>query len=212
MTTTINVLVIGAAGFIGHRLCEELLRLGKIGDTPIAKLILADMFAPDLSKLTNNKYETSANIITESLQVDITKAESVESMLQDSPSVIFHLAAVLSGDAEQNFEKGYQVNVDGTLLLLEAIRVAYAKNNVVPRLVFSSSLAVYGPPLPDVIHDNWATKPSGSYGTQKAIAEIFITDYTRKGYVDGVTRLLPHLLVALSVNLCTDKKLRYRWV
>eukprot|EP00977_Amphora_coffeiformis_P012399 scaffold3066_cov178-Amphora_coffeaeformis.AAC.7 len=195
MTTTMNVLIIGAAGFIGHRLSEELLRLGKIGDTPIAKLILADRIAPDISKLLiKNKYE-STKVITESLQVDITNTQSVEAMLLDSPAVIFHLAAIVSGDAEQNFEKGYQVNVDGMRILLEAIRAAKAKNNAVPRLVFSSSLAVYGPPLPDVIHDHWATTPRGSYGTQKAIAELFLADYTRKGYVDGVSIRFPTIAI-----------------
>ena len=100
------------------------------------KLLLADTIAPDVSELVK-KYE-SIKIVTNCLQVDLADDQSVEAMLQDSPVLLVHSAAVVSGDAEENFEKGYQVNVDGSRLVLEAIRAANPKNRAVPRLDFSS--------------------------------------------------------------------------
>jgi nucleoside-diphosphate-sugar epimerase len=107
--------------------------------------------------------------------------------------VIIDLAAVVSGEAERDFAKGYRVNLDATRHLLEAVRLA--GNGYRPRLVFSSSVAVFGPPLPDVIGDDQATTPATSYGTQKAIAELLLADYTRRGYVDAVGIRLPTICV-----------------
>ena len=107
--------------------------------------------------------------------------------------MIFHLAAVVSGEAEADFEKGYRVNVDGTRLLLDAVRKV--DEGYRPRLVFASSIAVFGAPFPTVIGDDYCATPLTSYGTQKAICELLLTDYTRRGFVDGIGIRLPTICV-----------------
>ena len=180
-----NVLVIGASGFIGRKLVERLALDGKVGNDEIAVLTLADAVKP-------NDFPESNTIHMKALQVDITDASSVQELLEDSPSVIFHLAAIVSGQAESDFDLGYKVNVDGTRLLLDAIK---NKEGYKPRLVFTSSLAVYGPPLPAIVPDDYATTPRGSYGSQKAIAELLLEDYTRKGFVDAVSIRFPTIAI-----------------
>lgn len=115
-------------------------------------------------------------------------------LVETRPDVIFHLAAVLSGEAEADFDKGYRVNVDGTRSLFEAIRAA----GYGPRVVFASSIAVFGPPLPDPIGDDHAPTPATSYGTQKAIAELLLNDYSRRGFFDGIGIRLPTICVRPS--------------
>src|SRR6185436_18181305 len=110
----------------------------------------------------------------------------------ERPDVIFHLAAVVSGEAEADFEKGYRTNLDGTRYLLEAIR---AIDGYKPRLVFSSSIAVYGSPYPPAIGDEFLSTPLTSYGTQKAICELLVSDYTRRGFIDGIGIRLPSIVV-----------------
>ncbi len=119
--------------------------------------------------------------------------------------MIFHLAAVVSGEAEADFEKGYRVNLDGTRALLEAIRAIPAREGHVrkghasegyrPRLVFTSSLAVFGGPLPDVIPDDFVLRPQSSYGVQKAMGELLVADYSRRGFIDGISLRLPTICV-----------------
>jgi nucleoside-diphosphate-sugar epimerase len=109
--------------------------------------------------------------------------------------VIFHLAAIVSGDAEANFEKGYKINFNGSWALFEAIRQESEKSSYKPRFVFASSLAVFGPPFPDSIPDSFATTPTSSYGTQKAMTELLLADYSRKGYLDGVGVRLPTICI-----------------
>ena len=106
--------------------------------------------------------------------------------------MIVHLAAVVSGEAEADFAKGYRVNLDGTRALLEAIRAA---DGYRPRLVFASSIAVFGAPLPNPIPEDFAALPLTSYGTQKAIDELLLADYTRRGFVDGVGIRLPTICI-----------------
>src|SRR5918996_1334306 len=107
------------------------------------------------------------------------------------PDLIFHLAAVVSGEAEADFEKGYRVNLDGTRRLFEAIR----KENYKPRVVFTSSIAVFGAPFPEAIGDEFLNAPLTSYGTQKAICELLLSDYSRRGFFDGVGLRLPTICV-----------------
>jgi nucleoside-diphosphate-sugar epimerase len=109
--------------------------------------------------------------------------------------VIFHLAAIVSGDAEANFEKGYKINFNGSWALFEAIRLESEKSPYKPRFVFASTLAVFGPPFPDPIPDSFATTPTSSYGTQKAMTELLLADYSRKGYLDGVGVRLPTICI-----------------
>jgi len=122
---------------------------------------------------------------------DLPAAGEAQKLVADKPDVIFHLAAVVSGEAEQDFDKGYRINMDGGRSLLEAIRAAGHK----PRLVFASSVAVFGAPFPEAIGDEFFTTPLTSYGTQKAICELLVSDYSRKGFVDGISIRLPTICV-----------------
>jgi D-erythronate 2-dehydrogenase len=169
----VRVLILGAAGMLGRKLADRLSTTGMLGGRQIAGLVTADAVEP-------------ASVI-----VDLSQAGSAASIVAGRPDVIFNLAAVVSGEAEADFDKGYRVNLDGMRSLLEAVRAAeYA-----PRLVFASSIAVFGPPLPDVIGDEQALTPATSYGTQKAIAELLLNDYSRRGFVDGVGLRLPTVCV-----------------
>src|SRR5204862_4249704 len=107
------------------------------------------------------------------------------------PELIFHLAAIVSGEAEADFEKGYRINLDGTRLLFEAIRRASYQ----PKVVFTSSIAVFGAPFPEAIGDEFLNAPLTSYGTQKAIDELLLADYSRRGFFDGVGLRLPTICV-----------------
>ena len=107
--------------------------------------------------------------------------------------MIFHLAAIVSGEAEANFEKGYQINLDGTRYLFEAIRKA--GGGYKPKVIFTSSIAVFGAPFPDAIPDDYFTTPLTSYGTQKAICELLLADYSRRGFFDGVGLRFPTICV-----------------
>jgi nucleoside-diphosphate-sugar epimerase len=124
---------------------------------------------------------------------DISTQGTAETILASRPDVIFHLAAVLSGEAEADFEQGYRVNLDGTRLLLEAIRAAGPGYR--PRVVFASSIAVFGAPFPEAIGDERASTPLTSYGTQKAIGELLLADYSRRGFLDGIGLRLPTICV-----------------
>ncbi len=160
-----RVLILGAAGMIGRKLAERLARDGTLDGRELTEVMLADAV-------------TGQDIADPSL-------------VEGRPDVIFHLAAVLSGEAEADFDLGYRVNVDGTRSLFEAIREA----NYNPRVVFSSSIAVFGPPFPDPIGDGHAPTPATSYGTQKAIAELMLNDYSRRGFFDGIGLRLPTICV-----------------
>ena len=129
----------------------------------------------------------------ETLVADIAEPGVGEDLLSRLPDVIFDLAAVVSGEAEADFDKGYRVNLDATRRLFDAARSS--DRSYRPRLVFSSSIAVYGPPFPDVIGDEHAMTPATSYGTQKAIAELLLSDYTRRGFLDGIGIRLPTICV-----------------
>ena len=111
------------------------------------------------------------------------------------PDIIFHLASIVSGEAEANFEKGYRVNLDGTRNLFEAIRLEGLRQTYCPRLVFTSSVAVFGEPLPDLIDDTYLTAPLTSYGTQKAMCELLLADYSRRGILDGIGIRLPTITI-----------------
>lgn len=116
-------------------------------------------------------------------------------MVAGRPDVIFHLAAIVSGEAELDFDKGYRINLDGTRQLFEAIRQEGVKAPYLPRVVFTSSIAVFGAPFPEAIHDEFFLTPLTSYGTQKAIGELLLADYSRKGFLDGIGIRLPTICV-----------------
>ncbi len=178
-----KVLIIGGAGMIGRKLAERLARDGAVAGKAISKLTLYDVVpgaAPGGAKMP-------VAVATG----DLPAPGEADKLLADRPDVIFHLAAIVSGEAEQDFDKGYRINMDGTRGLLEATRKAGHK----PRIVFASSIAVFGAPFPDAIGDEFFNTPLTSYGTQKAICELLISDYSRKGFVDGISIRLPTICV-----------------
>jgi nucleoside-diphosphate-sugar epimerase len=146
---------------------------------------LIDVIAPDKSAGFTGAIDLSTS--------DLSAPGAAAKAIEDRPDVIFHLAGVVSGEAETDFEKGYRVNLDGTRALLEAIRAA--GDGYKPKVVFTSSIAVFGAPFPYAIPDDFHLTPLTSYGTQKAISELLLADYTRRGFLDGVGIRLPTICV-----------------
>ncbi len=175
-----KVLVIGAAGMIGRKLCERLLKDGHVGGGEIGDLAMADAVPSDL-------------VGARSIMVDLAKPDAPAVLLASKPDLIFHLAAVVSGEAEQNFDKGYAVNLDGTRNLFEAVRAM--GDGYRPRIVYTSSIATFGAPYNGPIADDFFHTPLSSYGTQKAICELLLADYTRRGFFDGIGIRLPNICV-----------------
>ncbi|MBN9308477.1 MAG: SDR family oxidoreductase [Devosia sp.] len=181
-----HILIIGAAGMIGRKLTSALVAAGQVGGKPIEKLTLADVIEP-ASVAFGGAVETLAS--------DLSAPGAATRLVSGRPDLVFHLAAIVSGEAEADFDKGYRINLDGTRYLLEAIRQEGLKQPYVPRLVFTSSIAVFGAPFPDAIGDEFFNTPLTSYGTQKAICELLLSDYSRKGFVDGIGIRLPTIAI-----------------
>jgi nucleoside-diphosphate-sugar epimerase len=170
---------------VGNKLAARLACDGDLGGTPIAHLMLLDVVEPSTPPRAHFEVTT--------VVADLAGTGTAMNSLAGRPDVIFHLAAVVSGEAEADLEKGYRVNLDGTRNLLDAVRVlggAYS-----PRIVFASSIAVFGEPLPDMIGDDQCLTPLTSYGTQKAMCELLLSDYSRRGVIDGVGIRLPTITV-----------------
>jgi len=180
-----HILVTGAAGMIGRKLTARLVKDGKLNGSAIEKLTLIDVVAPQQPDGFNGAVELSTS--------DLSVPGAADKAIAGRPKFIFHLAGVVSGEAETDFDKGYRVNLDGTRALLEAIRAA--GDAYKPRVVFTSSIAVFGAPFPDAIPDEFHLTPLTSYGTQKAICELLLADYTRRGFLDGVGIRLPSIVV-----------------
>ena len=170
---------------IGRKLSQRLARDGRLGPRQITQLTLHDVVQPEAPANAPMPVETAAS--------DFSTIGASARLVASRPDVIFCLASIVSGEAEENFDKGYRINLDGTRLLLDAIRAI--GDGYKPRLVFSSSIAVFGAPFPDAIGDEFFNTPLTSYGTQKAICELLIADYTRKGFLDGVGIRLPTICV-----------------
>jgi len=184
-----HVMVTGAAGMIGRKLIARLvkdggLQVGSQGAKPIDKFTLTDVVAPEKPAGFSGKVD----IVTG----DMAVPGAAEKLIAERPEAIFHLAGVVSGEAETDFDKGYHVNLDGTRALLEAIRHADGYH---PKFIFTSSIAVYGAPFPHAIPDDFHLTPLTSYGTQKAISELLLADYNRRGFLDGVGIRLPTICV-----------------
>lgn len=182
-----HVLVIGAAGMLGRTLVARLAQQPEALGRPVETLTLADIVAPADPGLPGMAVST--------LATDLSAPGAAERLVATRPDVIFHLAAIVSGEAEADFEKGYRINLDGTRLLLEAIRRESTSEPYCPRLVFTSSLAVFGAPFPDRIPDDFALTPLTSYGAQKAIGELLLADYSRRGFLDGIALRLPTICI-----------------
>ncbi|SDG18263.1 D-erythronate dehydrogenase [Pelagibacterium luteolum] len=182
-----NILIIGAAGMVGRKLTAGLVANGMLRGEAIARIELVDVIAPAAVAADGIEVVTRA--------VDIADPSVAETLIASRPHVIFHLAAIVSGEAELDFEKGYAINLDGTRYLFEAIRQAGKSEPYCPRFVFTSSIAVFGAPFPDKIGDEFFQTPRTSYGTQKAIGELLLSDYSRRGFLDGVGIRLPTICI-----------------
>ncbi len=181
----VRILVVGGAGMIGGKLVARLARDGALGREPIEHLSLVDVVEP--------LRPTVAALGVDTVVADLAEDGVAADLVAGRPDVIFHLAAVLSGEAEADLEKGYRVNLDGTRCLFDGVR-AHGRGYR-PRVVFASSIAVFGEPFPEVIGDDQCLTPLTSYGTQKAIGELLLSDYTRRGIFDGVGIRLPTICV-----------------
>ena len=171
-----KIMITGGAGFLGKRLAA-----GLLGRADIDEIVLVDV-APA---------EGHADPRIRTVTGDIADSSLMASLVDARTAGIFHLAAVVSGQAEADFELGMRINLDASRLLLDLCRQRGHK----PRVVFTSSVAVYGGNLPDVVTDDLALRPASSYGTQKAIAELLLADYSRRGFVDGRVLRLPTVSV-----------------
>jgi len=180
-----HILITGAAGMIGRKLVARIVAEGALNGRPIEKLTLIDVVAPPKPEKCSSKVDAAA--------ADIADPAAVRAAVAGRPDVIFHLAGVVSGEAELDFDKGMRVNLDGSRALFDAVRAVGGGYR--PRLVFTSSIAVFGAPFPPAIADDFHLTPLTSYGTQKAAIELLLADYTRRGFFDGVGIRLPSIVV-----------------
>ena len=182
-----HVIIFGAAGFIGKKLALALLKRGKLStdglqEKEIQKLVLADISVP-IGIPDDPRVEFAVG--------NISDENYIRNLLQDPPDVIFHLAAIVSGEAEKDFDLGMRVNLHANLQLLEILREKSFK----PLLVFASTCGVFGGYLDMTIEDHTAARPQSSYGTQKAITELLFNDYSRRGFIDARIIRLPTIIV-----------------
>lgn len=177
-----KILITGGGGFLGFRLAKTLLARGKLGGKPVTAITLLDgAFPPAAAQ------EPRVTSVTG----DVSDPKVLASVCPPDTDAVFHLAAVVSGAAEADFDLGMRVNLKGMELLLEQLR----KCAKPPRVVYTSSVAAFGGNLPEVLDDSTIANPQTSYGAQKVIGEYLITDYTRKGFIDGRSLRLPTIVV-----------------
>jgi D-erythronate 2-dehydrogenase len=179
-----KVLILGAGGMLGQHLVAALAKSGQVGGQSITKLIRHDILLPPPPPTSDFAIET--------LLGDFSLGSEATMLADQKADVIFNLASIVSGEAETDFDKGYRINLDGTRLLLDAMRL---QKDYRPKFIFTSSIAVFGAPFPDAIEDDYLTTPLTSYGTQKAICELLISDYSRRGFVDGIAMRMPTICV-----------------
>jgi D-erythronate 2-dehydrogenase len=186
---SLKILIVGAAGMIGRKLVERLVKDGAIGGEKITEAHLVDIVEPSAPE--------NAPFATTTAAVDIAAPYVAPKLVASEPDAIFLLASIVSGEAEADFDKGYAINLDGTRLFFEAIRQRHLRTEgrYRPRLLFTSSIAVFGAPFPAAIDDEYFSTPLTSYGTQKAICELLLSDYSRRGFFDGVGIRLPTICV-----------------
>jgi nucleoside-diphosphate-sugar epimerase len=178
-----KVLVTGAAGMLGRKFCQELAGRGEIAGQKVDSLTMCD--------IVDSPPIPASPFTIRSIACDLAEPGVAERVVVDRPDIVLHSAAVVSGEAEADFDKGYRINVDGTKHLFEAIRNGGHR----PRVIFTSSIAVFGAPFPALIGEEFFETPLTSYGAQKAIGELLLTDYTRKGFFDGIGIRLPTICV-----------------
>ncbi|KGA01129.1 NAD-dependent epimerase [Cobetia amphilecti] len=183
-----HVMITGAAGFLGQRLTEALIDKGSLKGQPLSRVTLLDQIEAPRPEAAS----AATSLDIEIVAGDIADAEVLDRCLAGEPQVIYHLAAVVSSAAEADLELGMRVNFDATRLLLEGCAARRLNGT---RLVMASSVAAYGGDLPETLSDMTALVPQNSYGTQKAMSELLINDYSRRGLVDGCVLRLPTIIV-----------------
>jgi len=177
-----RVIILGGGGFLGRRLAKELMEKGNLVLGKLSHLTLVDIaFHQDILEDTR----------IECVEADFSDEKVMGKLLQKKPDIIFHLAAIVSGEAEKNLDLGLQINFHASLQLLELCR----QFTIRPRIVFASSCAVFGGDISRVITDDTSAKPLSSYGTQKAMTELLMNDYTRKGFIDARCLRLPTIAI-----------------
>lgn len=179
-----HILILGGAGMVGRKFIERLAHTGELGGKTVDKVTAQDVVVAQAPAACPFTFDAVVS--------DISIEGEAEALIASKPELIIHLAAVVSGEAEADFDKGYRINLDGTRHLFEAIRKT---GGYKPRVVFTSSVAVFGAPFHDKIEDEFFTTPLTSYGTQKAIGELLLCDYSRRGFLDGVGIRLPTICV-----------------
>lgn len=182
-----RVVITGGGGFLGLKLARALLARGKLSfadgaERPIDKLVLLDGVFPE---------RMPQDPRLEAVRGDVADPVTVARVITPDTASLFHLAAIVSGGAEADFDLGMRVNLEGTRLVLERLRQCARA----PRVVFASSVAAFGGDLPAVLDDAIAAAPQTSYGTQKVIGEYLLSDFSRKGFVDGRSLRLPTIVV-----------------
>lgn len=183
-----RVLITGGGGMIGRKLGQRLAAERDALGRPLSRLELVDAFTAAAP--------AGLEDLTALRTADLADPGVAESLIAERPDLIVHLAAVVSGEAESDFDKGYRVNVAGLTRLLDAIRAEGARTpGYRPRLVYASSIAVFGAPFPDRLDDEVAPAPLTSYGTQKAIGELLLADHSRRGFIDGIGLRLPTIVI-----------------
>jgi nucleoside-diphosphate-sugar epimerase len=178
-----RILITGAAGMVGRKLTDRLVRDANLRGKAITALDLHDIVPTAKPRLPGADVAVHVG--------DLAEKGVSEALVRGKPDVIFHLAGVVSGEAEADFDKGYRVNLDGTRALFDAVRLL----DHYPRVVFTSSIAVFGAPFPEIIPDDFHPTPMTSYGTQKLMGEALLADYTRRGLFDGIGIRLPTICV-----------------
>jgi nucleoside-diphosphate-sugar epimerase len=181
-----NIVVTGAAGFLGQRLIRALLASGELADQAGQSQRIERITAFDvvpLEGISDPRLHVSTG--------DIADPAQVERLLDKDTASVFHLAAIVSGQAEQEFDLGMRINFDATRALLERLRAL----GTAAKFVMTSSVAVFGPGLPDSVEDNQVWAPQSSYGTEKALADLLLSDYSRRGFVDGRSLRMPTIVV-----------------
>ena len=176
--------ILGSAGMIGQEILRQLSR----ADAPPVDMVLGyDLFDTPLPPALATKGRC--------LVGSMTDAAALDGVLDARPDTIIHLASIVSGEAETDFDKGYRVNFDATYALLERIRALHQAEGYRPRFIFASSIAVFGPPYAFPVSDDYHLIPRTSYGTQKAMQELLVNDYSRRGFIDGLSIRLPTVCV-----------------
>ena len=182
-----RVLIMGAAGMVGQKLLTRILS-GKSGIAKSSELYLHDIVSAHVPAGAKGCTVLVGNV---------ADSAEVQKLADLKPDLIFHLASIVSGEAELEFEKGWQINMSGAWSLLEALRGHHDRSggNYRPKLIFTSSIAVFGAPFPAKIKDEFFCTPQTSYGAQKAIVELLLSDYSRKGFIDALSIRLPTICV-----------------